>query len=73
MPVVSPTRRSILATSAAGASRPLHAAAVTEASTIRQFKVNVLEETLVELRRRLATTRWPDRETVADRPPRKGS
>ena len=39
MPVVSPTRRSILATSAAGASRPLHAAAVTEASTIGQFKV----------------------------------
>jgi hypothetical protein len=51
MPVISPTRRSILAVSAASASSLLHAGAVTEASPIRQFKVNVPEETLVELRR----------------------
>ena len=30
------------------------------------LKVNVPEETLVDLRRRLAATRWPDNETVAD-------
>ncbi|HYP13159.1 MAG TPA: alpha/beta fold hydrolase, partial [Bryobacteraceae bacterium] len=34
---------------------------------IRPFHVKVPEELLVDLRRRLATTRWPDQETVADR------
>jgi pimeloyl-ACP methyl ester carboxylesterase len=34
---------------------------------IRPFRVNVPEEELVELRRRVAATRWPDRETVNDR------
>jgi len=38
-----------------------------EASQIRPFKVSVPEEALVDLRRRIATTRWPDRETVMDR------
>ena len=33
---------------------------------IRPFKVNVSEESLADLRRRIAATRWPDRETVAD-------
>ena len=33
---------------------------------IRPFNVHVPEETLVDLRRRLAATRWPDNETVAD-------
>jgi pimeloyl-ACP methyl ester carboxylesterase len=30
------------------------------------FRVNVAEEQLVDLRRRIAATRWPDRETVTD-------
>src|SRR5499427_373769 len=34
---------------------------------IRPFRVNVPEEALVDLRRRLTATRWPDRETVGDR------
>src|SRR6266436_393399 len=34
---------------------------------IRPFRINVPEEALVDLRRRVAATRWPDRETVADR------
>ena len=38
-----------------------------EASQIRPFKVSIPEEALVDLRRRIATTRWPDRETVTDR------
>ena len=38
-----------------------------EASQIRPFKVSVPEEALVDLRRRIAATRWPDRETVTDR------
>jgi pimeloyl-ACP methyl ester carboxylesterase len=33
---------------------------------IRSFRVNVPEEQLVDLRRRIAATRWPDRETVDD-------
>jgi pimeloyl-ACP methyl ester carboxylesterase len=33
---------------------------------IRSFRVSVPEHELVELRRRLAATRWPDRETVTD-------
>jgi pimeloyl-ACP methyl ester carboxylesterase len=33
---------------------------------IRPFRVEVAEEDLADLRRRIATTRWPERETVAD-------
>jgi len=34
---------------------------------IRPFRINVPEEALVDLRRRVLATRWPDRETVTDR------
>ena len=34
---------------------------------IRPFRVSVPEEMLVDLRRRLEATRWPDKETVNDR------
>ena len=37
------------------------------ATAIRPFTVDVPEDELVELRRRLAATRWPDKETVSDR------
>jgi pimeloyl-ACP methyl ester carboxylesterase len=33
---------------------------------VRPFRVDVPEEELVDLRRRIAATRWPERETVAD-------
>jgi pimeloyl-ACP methyl ester carboxylesterase len=33
---------------------------------IRPFRINIPEEALGDLRRRLAATRWPDRETVTD-------
>jgi pimeloyl-ACP methyl ester carboxylesterase len=36
------------------------------AHAIRPFSVKVPEEALVDLRRRIAATRWPDRETAAD-------
>src|SRR5215208_3196157 len=39
---------------------------VTTETTIRPFRVDVPEEDLVELRRRIAATRWPERETVDD-------
>ena len=35
--------------------------------TIRSFEVHVPEEDLVDLRRRVAATRWPPQELVADR------
>ena len=35
-------------------------------SDIRPFQVNVPEAELIELRRRINATRWPDRETVTD-------
>jgi pimeloyl-ACP methyl ester carboxylesterase len=40
--------------------------ATIEATEIRPFTVAVPEEDLVDLRRRIAATRWPERETVAD-------
>ena len=33
---------------------------------IRPFRINVPEEAVIDLRRRVAATRWPDRETVSD-------
>src|SRR5271169_5961702 len=38
----------------------------TDKTTIRPFQVNVPEAELTELRRRINSTRWPDRETVTD-------
>ena len=35
--------------------------------SVRPFEVRVPEEDLADLRRRLAATRWPGRELVADR------
>jgi pimeloyl-ACP methyl ester carboxylesterase len=39
---------------------------VESATEIRPFHVEVPEEDLVDLRRRIAATRWPEKETVAD-------
>ena len=69
MSATSSTRRDILAISAtAGVLSVLPAYFVLAAddNTIRSFKINVPEEQVVDLRRRIAATRWPDRETVAD-------
>jgi pimeloyl-ACP methyl ester carboxylesterase len=38
-----------------------------EATAIRPFRIDVPEEQLAELRRRIAATRWPSAELVADR------
>ena len=37
-----------------------------EDTAIRPFRADIPEEALVELRRRIAATRWPDQETVTD-------
>jgi pimeloyl-ACP methyl ester carboxylesterase len=47
---------------------PLKAPARTPVvdTSIRPFRVNVPEEDLADLRRRIKATRWPEKETVAD-------
>ena len=35
-------------------------------SAVRPFQINIPDESLVDLRRRIAATRWPERETVTD-------
>ena len=67
---VSPTRRSLLVAAAlSGAagmmSAPRPATAAAE-PPIRPFKVNFPDDALVDLKRRIQATRWPDRERVAD-------
>jgi pimeloyl-ACP methyl ester carboxylesterase len=64
------SRRSLLAGSAAvGAASlfPATARAATEDNTIRPFRIDIPEDQLADLRRRVKATRWPDRETVGDR------
>ena len=39
---------------------------VETASEIRPFRIDVPEEELVDLRRRIAATRWLNRETVTN-------
>ncbi len=39
---------------------------VGEEVAVRPFRIDVPEEDLVDLRRRIAATQWPERETVAD-------
>jgi pimeloyl-ACP methyl ester carboxylesterase len=63
------SRRGFLAGSAAVGASSLFTTAAragSEDGSIPSFSINVPEEALVDLRRRLATTRWPDRETVTD-------
>jgi pimeloyl-ACP methyl ester carboxylesterase len=47
-------------------SAAVAAAAENNGTAIRPFRVNVPEADLAELRRRIAATRWPEKETVAD-------
>jgi pimeloyl-ACP methyl ester carboxylesterase len=65
----SPLRRTLLAASAAAgglALLPKAIFAATESGSIRPFKANIPDAALADLRRRLANTRWPSKETVAD-------
>ena len=41
-------------------------ATISTQFAIRPFRVDIPEEALADLRRRIAATRWPDKETVAD-------
>ena len=65
----SPTRRTLLATSAAVGAVSLMPASLTAAvsdAAIRPFQVHFPDAALVDLKRRVAATRWPDKETVRD-------
>src|SRR5438094_4090708 len=69
MSATSSTRRNILAVSATAgvlSILPAYFVLAADDNTVRSFKINVPEEQLVDLRRRIAATRWPDKETVAD-------
>ncbi|MER8972339.1 MULTISPECIES: epoxide hydrolase [unclassified Mesorhizobium] len=71
MPASSPslTRRSLLAASAATGALsllPAMARASADIEAVHPFRADIPEEAIVDLRRRLATTRWPLRETVTD-------
>jgi hypothetical protein len=71
--VIDQDRRKLLTTAAVGIAaagaasllRVRPAPAATD-ETIRPFHINVPGEDLADLRRRLAATRWPEKETVAD-------
>ena len=64
-----PNRRDLLAASAAAGAMnvlPTGTPRAAEVGAIRPFRVNISEEELVDLRRRIKATKWPERETVAD-------
>ncbi len=64
-----PCRRNILVASAAAGAIGLVPAvlrAASESDAIRPFHIDVPQAALDDLRRRVAATRWPERETVAD-------
>ena len=69
MSAASTTRRDVLAASAAAGAvslLPEHVAAAAGSDAMRPFHVDVPEERLADLRRRIAATQWPERETVPD-------
>jgi pimeloyl-ACP methyl ester carboxylesterase len=68
-----PDRRSLLLSAATGAALlaatdllPSKTIAAAAGDAIRPFRIDVPEAQLADLRQRLLTTRWPERETVAD-------
>ena len=65
----APARRVLLAASAAAGAVALASPRLVAANpddAIRPFRIDVPEEAIVDLRRRISATRWPDRETVTD-------
>jgi pimeloyl-ACP methyl ester carboxylesterase len=71
--IINPDRRQLLSTAAMGIAAaaaaslfPVYPALAATPDEIRPFRINIPEEALVDLRRRIDATRWPDRETVRD-------
>jgi pimeloyl-ACP methyl ester carboxylesterase len=66
-------RRRLLGTAAAGivafgatSMLPSRLSAAVTGEAIRPFRIDVPEEQLADLHRRIVATRWPDKETIAD-------
>src|SRR5262245_33440775 len=66
-------RRKLIASAAMGLAAagaaslfPMRPAPAATNDAIRPFRINIAEADLVDLHRRLAETRWPEKETVAD-------
>jgi pimeloyl-ACP methyl ester carboxylesterase len=64
---MKPTTATLAAALALSASAIASATPADDAKAIRPFHVQVPEAELADLRQRIAATRWPDQETVADR------
>ena len=65
----STTRRDLLTTAAIAGTAALIPSAVyaaSESEAVRPFQVSFPQRDLDDLRRRVAATRWPDKETVSD-------
>jgi pimeloyl-ACP methyl ester carboxylesterase len=65
----SPDRRKVLTASAVVAASsliPASAHAATTSDAVRPFHISIPNEQLMDLRRRIVATRWPERETVTD-------
>src|SRR5215475_14015413 len=70
---VEQSRRQFLTTAgmgiaAAGAATllPTRPAPAAAADAVRPFRINIPESALIDLRKRIKATQWPDKETVAD-------
>src|SRR5208337_4175054 len=70
---INQDRRQLLSTAAMGIAAagaaslfPAYPAPAATSDEIRPFRVNFPEEALVDLRRRINATKWPERETVTD-------
>ena len=65
-----PTRRGVLAASAAAGAVSVLPAQMASAAAgenaIRSFHINFPDDDLVDLRRRISATKWPEREPVTD-------
>ena len=68
VPFTGPVYAQTVPTAAASviSPHPTNFAGTAKDEAIRPFRINVPETVLVDLRRRLAATRWPDKETVND-------
>ena len=66
IPIVVPLLAFVVAAMPVLANDGSAAAATGVPADIRPFHINIPEEALVDLRQRIAATRWLDRETVTD-------
>ena len=63
-PIIAPAIS--YAQTVAAADREASVIQAAKDTAIRPFRINIPDEALVDLRRRIAATQWPEKETVAD-------